>query len=259
MKNKKILALALGGLLLLTAACSQNGGTANEDEKSEAFATYTSTFGRLNAEPGSEDAQFDMDIEMIMNMKIMGQDMPINMSGNIKSVVEDGKVLYSALMETGIMGMTNTTEMLYDGEKFLYLIDGVENEIDMTMFEEQMQNPFNMPEFSLDAVKSCETTDVPDGKKTTFIIDGGKMTDYMMDTLAESADMLGGLVADMSMEDMAIEFVVDGDGNPKSMNMQMNMSMDAEGQAMETDMSMKITVNKFGSGVEVDTSKLQAA
>ncbi len=252
MKIKRPFILALCGLLLFTGACSQ------KDAKSEAYAVYTNTTSKLNAAPGGENAQSDIDMEMFMNMKVMGLEIPTTASGNIKSVVEDGKVHYSALMETSTMGTTNTIEMLYDGEKFYYAVDGVETEIDMTAFEEQMQQQVNLPEFNLDAVKSYETVDVAEGKKTALIIDGGKISDFIMESLGD-AEMLAGSVENVSTDDMVIEIVVDGDGNPKSVNMQMSISMDTEGQTMEMDMSMKITVNKFGSGVEVDTSKLQAA
>ncbi|MDR1669841.1 MAG: hypothetical protein LBR76_07780 [Oscillospiraceae bacterium] len=281
MKSKTLPVLALGLVLLMSACAAQNtavtpdtpgtpdaasvtpadtpstAATPEEDTKTLAYANYANAMSQITAAPGGEDVQIDMDMDMRMNMSMLDQNIAVNSNGNIKTIVEDGKTKFSSVINTESDYGSNTIEMLYDGEKMYYAVDGVETELDASAFEQQMGSTVNMPEFGIDAIKSFETADVPEGKKTTFVIDGTKMTGYIMEAAGEEMALLGD-IGDITMEDMTIEVVTAENGDPVSVGIQMAVAVSAESiEDITMDMSMKFTINQIGSGVVIDTSKLE--
>ncbi|MDR1692958.1 MAG: hypothetical protein LBR72_06325 [Oscillospiraceae bacterium] len=272
MRLKYVLAAALAALLLLTAGCTRQNASPSpqpippaaspaespKDPKAEAYAAYTSAMDMLSTSPESGNTQFDMDMTMDMNMTMMGQSILMSVGGNIKAVVEGDKTLYSSVMETDMFGTKSKVETVYDGEKIYYAVDGVETEMTLPELQAQMGQDANMPEFDVSAIKSFETVELPDGgKKTIFILDGEKMTAFLTKAMGSGLAQLGGT---MNIGDTTADFVTSSTGDPKTLGLKLPMKMTAEEQEIASvDMNMLITVNKFGSGVVVDTSKASAA
>jgi hypothetical protein len=203
--------------------------------------------------------QMDMDIEMDMTVKIGGTTISQSMAGNIKIIVEDGKMKTATVMDMGMMG---TTEVIYDGENLYFAMNGMELDlsslgIDIDEFlSEAAVTSVDMPEFGPDAIKSIETGLVSGGEKTTIIIDGAELSAFSMESMGGMADILEEFgdtdIPDIIFGDVLIEFIVDNGGQPKSMRIQMTMDVEAEGESAFMEMDMTYTVNAIGSGVVIE-------
>ena len=281
MKNKTLWMLLVSSLFILASCASNSGGTGADpgpsagasaeaattpggsDDKGaggadtgavgDAYEMYTQLMSTLSPAPG-EDTQFDMDMEVDMNMEVNGETMSVNMSGNIKMIVEDGEIRYSSVMDMGDLG--GVMEMRFNGENFLYIINGVEMDLtalglDMDTMMDQISEPVSMPDFDVNAIKSVETESVSGGEKTTIVIDGAALTSFTLDSMSGMSALAGGLGdVDLNISDVVME-IVTGGGVPKTFNMRMRMEVSSEGEGMTMEMFSAYTFNKFGSGVVI--------
>ena len=219
-----------------------------------AYAKYTALNNKLNAQTG-DDAQFDMDMNIEMAMTYNGETMKTTMSGNMKMKTVGGKVQYAMVMDMGDIG---SMEMYSDGEKVYCTVNGEQVEMDMADLEQQVDSSVNLPDFSEDAVKSCETVQEGPYTRTTMVIDGEVMGQFIRDSMADTLSQLGNDIG-IQISDLTLSILADSAGNPKEMDMVMALTMEYMGEKVEMVATYNYVINKLGSGVNIDLSALEAA
>jgi hypothetical protein len=216
------------------------------DVKASAYSIYQNATKGLNAVPGGEDTQYDIDMMMDMKMSFGGEIMNMKMSGNIKAIVEDGILKYSSVMDMGELG--GIVEVRYDGKDFYTAVNGAEVDVgmDMDMLMAQMEG---LPDFEMSAIKSAAVDKKDGGEKTTIVVDGKELSDYAMRFMGGMMDELGGLDYSLDIGNITTVTVTDADGIPKTIDMKFDMSMNMEGVDMDIEYVIKYKINQFGSGV----------
>ena len=219
-----------------------------------ALAAYVGFSEKLTAPSGSQ-SQLDMDMAMEISLSAQGESMVYALSGNIKMKDDGGgKIAYALEMDMSDFGI-GMMEIYSDGDRIYSAINGVEQKLEMSDLDKQLDSLINLPEFSEDDMISTEIETVGGDIETTIVVDGGQMSSYIMGALESMMGSIGeGMSFDIS--DIVIVLLTDSAENPKSMRMEMDMSMSIEGETADMSMKYLYTINKFGSGVEIDLSKL---
>ncbi|MCL1806860.1 MAG: hypothetical protein FWG31_04070 [Oscillospiraceae bacterium] len=259
--------------------------------KSKAHTTYTNWMEGLNSD--GDDTQFDVDFDMDIRMKAGFENVSMRMDGNMKMVIEDGVEKLAMVMNMDMYGEDIYMEMIFDGAKLYYIMEMQGEEIEMILntnglieyfamngeeipvrgesaadmgfdmnelmdqLNTQMDSTVNLPDFEEEAIKSVETTTVSGGEKITIIVDGSMLSDFVLDSMGDAMDELGGMSSvDMNIGDVIIEAVADNSGNLKSMRMAMKMDMSVMGETVDMEMIMNYTFNQIGSGVVIDIPQI---
>jgi len=230
-----------------TPAPTPEAATPAPDTGKTAYATYTQVFDKMNA-------QYDIDMNIDMEIRFGSQSMPMSMNGNIKMKTEGDKVLYSMVINNEFTG---TMEIYSDGDTVYCVVDGVETSMDMSELEEQINNSVNMPDFEEEAIKSSESVKEGQDTKTTMVIDGVKVGRFIQEALGDSLGALGEGM-DIDISDITISILTDPADNPKSMDMEMSMTLHMDGEEMEIAAVYEYIFNQLGSGVDIDLSAMAA-
>ena len=225
-----------------------------KDEKELAYDAYTLFAERLTVQEGS-DSQYDIDMNIKMDMTLDGESIGTSdVDANIKMIVSGETTQYSMTMDMGELG---AMEMYTDGDKTYYAINGVEQEIDMAQMEAQISSSVSIAGFEKDAIKTTTTETIGTDTKTTIEIDGKAISGFVMDALVDQLKALGG-EAEVAISDVVVTIMSDAAGTPKAMGMEFEMIMTIDGAELIMNAGYDFTFNKFGSGVEIDFSKLAA-
>ena len=239
--------------------------TANDltgSDQEEAYKAYTKMIKSLSADP-ADGTQYDADFTMDFLMEFTGALVPPEMArtemrtgGNMKVAFDGGDAQYYMSMDMSAAGM-GVMEVFYDGKTVYCTVNGVEQggfSVDDVM--DMMDNSVNLPDFEEKAIKSVDMKAKGGGVEYSVVIDGAELTEYIMETAGDEVAALGGA---MDISDVVMRILVDGNSQPKEMDMIMTMGMSMEELGMGLNMKVDyyVVFNKYGDGVVIDFSKMR--
>jgi len=226
------------------------GQTGTPADTLAAYDMYKQIAGHLSLGPG-DDGEYDIDFVTDMYLIFGGEDMEISIGGNLKMIVDGNDIQAVMTMDMSMYGM-GAMVIYMDGNNVYASIDGMEIDMDLGDFMDMIEDSADMPDFSQDAIKSCDIIKLGGDTIYFIVIDGIAMTEYvaasMQDVMA-GADMFG---LQMEIADVEMEIVTDSSDNPKSLLMKMHVLMAVEGEEIEMYMNATYIFNKLGSGVVIN-------
>lgn len=235
LKKTLVIAMCLA-LVLSLAACG--GG-----EKAKTALELYNAASKLAAEAKSMSADYDMQMEMVMD----GMTLEMPMTGSIDMIMNEGTldtIEYAMDLDTELMGIEmKTTNYLKDGVAYIHTeAEGevIEYKSPATQEYADSISQFNeYQEFTEDMVKSQSI----EGGVANLVIDGAKAKDFAMSVAGDELAGTLGEGDDFTISDMTISFTVDDAGMFKDIVMIFVMDMTIEGMAVQAtiDMDMEYT------------------
>ena len=254
---KRIGAILLALVLIASfAACAQSPTTV--DPEALAFESYSQILQQMSVSPGQSGA-FDIDFIMVMDMIFEDDTMHSVSTGNMTAVVDGDTMRTSMVMETdmGALGsMLLEIYMAVEGTTVtaMYMaIDGEEFPTDFLtpeLLDEMLENAVNMPDVDEEAFLSVEMEEIDGNTVLHIVLDGQMLMDFALATMGDALGDLG-FEMDLTIGDMPMTIVLDSDGSPLSMTMDMTMEMVIDGEEMISHSVSTFTFNAFGDGVEI--------
>ncbi|MDR0491227.1 MAG: hypothetical protein LBH28_08305 [Oscillospiraceae bacterium] len=257
------------------------------NSKKAAFEVYKELVGNVKGTDNSVglNKQYDMDMLMKLDMSIefdfdalagfgvtaedmeelgggSSMDAGMEMSANIKfkAIDDDTFECYmTSEMNMNYSGMEQTTkaEAYSDGKSAYTIVNGEKHEIDLSELKQSMADTFGnfMPELEEFDISDFKVESKDDDTLISIVL-AGSAIDKFMEKLATPLGAVG--VGKVSVGDVSLSILMDKDRNPKEMKMDFDYSveMGALGAVATADCSTVITFNEFGSGVEIDLSKV---
>ncbi|MCL2747434.1 MAG: hypothetical protein FWE59_02115 [Oscillospiraceae bacterium] len=227
------------------------------DPQELAMAAYTGFIEKLEATQGSH-SQFDMDITMDMYLYAPdpSENMTANMFGNIKMKdFGDNIIAYSIDLDMSGMEGGSVIEIVSDGERIYCVVDGEEQSLDQSFFDEQLDFAMNIPDFAMGDMVSWSTEQVGADTETVIHLSGFKMESYLEEILGEALAELDDSIV-VTYDDIEMILKTDGNSMPKSMYINIGMNLTDGTEEADLYVYYGYTYNKIGSGVEIDLSKL---
>jgi|GEM_PF-5071980 len=221
------------------------------DEKAAAYGAVKKLNGLMNSN-GSSEVQYDIDIEAKTISKVNGAEIPMDVTGNMKAKCIDGKTQFSMIMETEYQGTEIAIEMISDGEKVYYTINGEKQQISISEALAQFNAQNNaVLDFEEKAIKSVNSEKDGEYTKYTIEIDVKAVADLM------SSMMGGNQSAKFDFKNLGYTVWVDGNEYPAKIQADYNLTVDDGAQIIEQAVSMTMKFNSF-TVVNIDFSKLSA-
>ena len=243
---KRVLLVVMAAMLVIVsfAGCG-NIMAANKEKAYNAYKKLSESMG--------ETGEYEAD--MVTTQKMMG--MEVEATGVFKAKAVDGKQQMYMEMKTNVLGQAVSVVVVTDGSRVYYATNGQQINISAADAYAEAANSTAIPEFEMEAIKSCEVEKDGANTKYILILDGAELKNYI-DQLAESMSQQAGGSASIELGDITYEIVVDKNDVPKSMALDMSFSATISGQKVEVESNSKFTFKAF-SGVEIDLSLLDNA
>jgi len=171
---------------------------------------------------------------------------------------------YSASIETNRSALgseeSEFSEIYSDGEKAYVFEDGIKSEIDMADLEDMIIDNYSkfLPDLAESDILDYKTEIIGDDTVISIYISG--------DVISEIMEKSGGGVLDSSVDEVEFDSLtlslrMDKDGIPKNVNtgFTLSFSMVSNGIPVSSKVyyTSDIVFNKYGSGVEVDLSRIK--
>jgi len=216
----------------------------------QAFDEYIRILRLLNT--GSYDLDFYTSIDI--NTTIAWLSTRTDSSGNMRVIVDGNTTRTIMDMETdmgGILGSSRTfmdVTMVGDDVTDIFVtVNGINMSwaFGVNEMRELMGSTVNMPEITIDVIRTAEITVEPDGFRTiTIVADGMAMLDFIEDYVDVSL-----AATDMYMADVHITIGTDSRGTPVFMDMEMFMSVYMMGEGVIMSVSSTYFFNEIETGV----------
>ena len=246
---KKILALLMAMVMLVSAAGCQSKGSGKEMSAEE---VYKSAMEKTNA---LQDT--DMTMNMDMNMAVGGEELTISSDIALKAAgltTEEMQMNMSMGME--LMGQAVDMNMYYKDGYFYTEMAGqkAKQASDVEAAVDQVEDSTAMGGIGAEAMKELEMEAKDNGEyEISFVADGSKLTDYVDSVMGQLSDVLGpDADANMTVGDVTGTALVNKDGYIAQESMTMVMTMTVEGQEITLTLNMDAVYNNPGQAVTVE-------